>query len=165
MCLFFSLIFILILVLTALKEIKKLDALLGRFPVAMQYIPTWSFFAPNPNIHDYHLLYRTISNDGAVQDWVHAYSVEERPLRCFLWHPEKNFSKAFLDVALELIQFSSKTQDKRQICASLPYLHLLSFLDSLPILREKIQFMILTNSRIYDYEIAFLSEVHPLTKR
>lgn len=149
--------------LTGLKEVKELDFIWNRFPVFMQFIPTWSFFAPLPNEFDYHLLYRLISNNGEIKEWVDVYSVKDRPNRCFLWYPEKIFSKAFLDIALDLLQFSNKIKDKRLICTSLPYLHLLNYLNSFPKERSNIQFMILTNSKVYEFDIVFLSEVHPLS--
>jgi hypothetical protein len=166
-----ALIFGFILLLSLLREIKRLDFIWNRFPIFMQFIPTWSFFAPLPNMFDYHLLYREISNNGKVQEWKEVYSLEDqRPIYCLIWNPEKRFSKAFLDLAMDLIRFSEKVQDNKQVCTSLPYLQILNYLDSLCRKQSnfcqklsKIQFLILTNSRIYDYDILFLSEIHPLS--
>jgi hypothetical protein len=166
MLIIFGIFFSIIFLLTILKEIKKFDFIWNRVPKFMQFIPNWSFFAPTPNMFDYHLLYRVISNNGKVQEWTQVYSVKDkRPMRCFLWHPEKIFAKAFLDISLDLLNFSNKINDRKQICVSLPYLQLLNYLDPLPEERSSIQFMILTNSKVYDYDMFFLSEVHPLSRR
>lgn len=158
--------FFVIFLLTILKEIKQPDFILNRLPTFMQFIPNWSFFAPTPNMFDYHLLYRVISDNGKVQEWTEVYSVKDkRPMRCLLWHPEKIFAKAFLDISLDLLNFSNKFNDRKQICISLPYLQLLNYLDPLPEERSSIQFMILTNSRVHDYDVVFLSEVHALSQR
>lgn len=168
------LLFSFILLLSLLKEIKRLDFIWNHFPIFIQFIPTWSFFAPTPNMFDYHLLYRRISNNGNVEEWEEVYSAEnQRPIYCSIWYPEKRFSKAFLDLAIDLVRFSNKIQDNKQICASLPYLQILNYLDSLCHKKQsnagqnlsKIQFLILTNSRVHEYEIAFLSEVHSLSNR
>lgn len=169
-----GLLFSFILLLSLLKEIKQLDFIWNHFPIFIQFIPTWSFFAPIPNMFDYHLLYRKISDSGKVQEWEEVYSAEDqRPIYCSVWNPEKRFSKAFLDLAIDLVRFSCKIQDNKQICTSIPYLHILNYLDSFCRQKQsnsgqnigKIQFIILTNSRLYNYEVAFLSEVHFLSNR
>lgn len=153
--------------LSVLRCIKKFDFIWSRFPIFMQLIPAWNFFAPFPCMFDYHLLYREISGHE-VGEWQDLNTLKDKRSRyCFLWNPEKKSIKSFLDLALDLIKFSNKIQDEKQVYTSLPYLQLLNYVNSLnhKPSSDKIQFLILTNSRIQDYQIAFLSDVHPLSKR
>ncbi|MGL5626993.1 MAG: hypothetical protein ACRDDW_05720 [Candidatus Rhabdochlamydia sp.] len=133
----------------------------------MQFVPAWNFFAPIPCILDYHLLYREISGHE-IGEWQDLYTPQDkRPIYSFLWNPEKRFIKTFLDLALDLIRFSNTTQDERQVYTSLAYLQILNYVNSLKHKpsSDKVQFLILTNSRADDYKVAFLSDIHPLSKR
>lgn len=156
--------FLVLSVLTVLRIIKRCDPIFQKFPTLMQVVPSWSFFAPVPNMHDYHFLYRCFSAEGKVEQWVEVFKpMDTRPLHSFIWNPSKRFHKGFLDIAHDLLRFSSKFDDRAQVCLSLPYLHILSYVSGLDRIKGKgVQFVILTNSRLKDYEVAFLSEVHPL---
>ena len=117
-------------------------------------------------MHDYHLLYRGIHDEGEVQEWQETFTLKsERGFWAFLWHPDKKFLKSLLDMSQELIMFSINSKDKRQICLSVPYLHILNYITSMNHDKSirKIQFMILSSSRLYDYTVEFLSSTHPLT--
>ena len=167
MILFIKGIFCFILLLSFLRGIKILDFILYRFPLCTQLIPGWSFFATTPNTFDYHLLYREINNQQ-VEEWQDLYTLEEkRSIYSFLWNPEHRFTKAFVDLAVDLINFSHTAKDKRQVYISLSYLQILNYVDSLnhKPFSEKVQFLILTNSRAHDYKVMFLSDVHPISKR
>ena len=156
------------LLATLLREIKWLDFLSRSVPFYMRFVPTWSFFAPIPNMHDYHLIYRYFPKNGDVLEWNYFDQLEEkRSLFSIVWNPNKRFLKASLDISHDLLRFSNLAKDKHLICISLPYLQILNYVDHLnrdPNI-ESVQFAILTNSKIYNYELAFLSEIHLVTKR
>ena len=157
-----------ILILTFVQEAKGLKSFLNRFPLLMQFVPTWSFFAPLPSIHDYHLLCRCFSSDGKAQDWREVYRVKERrPFYSFFWNPDKKVSKSFIDLVIGLIKLSNDVKDWNQISISLPYLHILNYINSFnhDHSMESIQFMILSDSQLFEYEVAFLSQRHPLAKK
>jgi hypothetical protein len=155
-----------LLVVTIAREVKKFETFfLKYFPLLMQFIPIWSFFAPIPNMNDFHLLYRGLKKNGDLQEWQPAITLKEkRPFYTCLWNKEKRFQKAILDFTLDLLQVSQQFKDKTQICSSIPYLQILNFVDSLTHCKnvEKIQFVILSNSRLKDFDMEFLSEFHPL---
>jgi hypothetical protein len=154
-----------ILSLSALREIKRVDKFLERCPGLMSFIPIWSFFAPTPGMHDYHLMYRTIDDEGQIQDWKAAYTLgDKRRLCAFLWHPEKKFSKSLMDLVQDLSQSSILFKDKKQICLSIPYLHILNYISSLQHEKSEktVQFMVLSNSRLHNYDVVFMSEPHPI---
>jgi len=157
-----------ILLLTFLREIKSFDKMLQRFPTFMQFVPNWSFFAPVPNMHDYRLFHRVIDKNGAVFEWQASYTLrDQRPFYVFLWNPQKRFLKGFLDLSHDLLKFCNAVQDKNQICSSLPYLHILNFVDAQAHIEEaeKIQFVIMTDSALHPTRVAFLSEIHPITPK
>ena len=157
---------IFILSLSFLKEIPKICKILDRFPILMSLIPSWSFFAPIPGMHDYHLLYREIDDQEQVQDWKEAFSIEEkRNLLAFIWHPEKKRLKALIDMVQDLIRFCTISNEETQICLAIPYLHILNYISALKYEKNttKIQFMILGWSRLQDYKVEFVSNTHPLS--
>ncbi len=161
-------LFGIILSLTLLREIKGVSAWLKtHFPLLMQFIPTWSFFAPIPNMLDYHLYYRGVKKSGEMSEWQElTYLSGERPWFACVWNPSKRFSKGLLDIAHDLLRFSNQFDNPLHICSSLPYLHLLNFLNGYvqDTDLEKIQFTILTESRLQAPQLAFLSEMHPLRR-
>lgn len=158
-----SLLFGLIVLVGLLKEFKQLESLLNRYPTLIRFIPTWSFFAPTPGFHDYQLMYRTILDDGHVEEWQEAHAIhEKRHALCFIWNPEKKFSKSVMDLTQDLMRFCQSIQQKEQILLSIPYLQILNYVTSFKhnINVSRVQFMILSSSRMYDYETLFISEAH-----
>ncbi|MDN3505939.1 MAG: hypothetical protein P0S96_01770 [Simkaniaceae bacterium] len=136
---------------------------LDRIPFLMVFIPSWSFFAPIPGMHDYNLMFRGITKEGQVLEWDSVFKLrDKRGFFSFFWNPEKKFLKSLMDIAQELLKFSNSVQHRNQICISIPYLLILNFITALNHIEnvEKVQFMILSNSRLYDYEVLFLSEPH-----
>lgn len=160
---------ILILVITFLREIKAFDFLWEyNNDVIMHLIPTWSFFAPIPNMLDYYLLYRVIEQNGTVSEWQLVNIIEEkRSFWAFIWNPAKKMSKSFLDITQDLLKICHMVEEKNQIYLSLPYLQLLNYVDSFAHKTnvDKVQFMIMGQSKLYDPEVVFISEPHALTKR
>ena len=166
-CVFFlSIIFLAFILLSILREFKKLEKYFNRFPVLMGFIPSWSFFAPVPSFLDYSLVFRRVSNNGEVGEWHDCLSTGIGKSRfTFCWNPEKRERKALFDVVQELLVFSNKVKDKAEICTSVPYLQLLNFVTSKSTDSsvEQIQFMVLSSSMVEDFKKQFLSEVHALS--
>jgi hypothetical protein len=68
-------------------------------------IPSWNFFAPNPGVHDYYLLFRDYLMDGEAGPWrnVDSFSNPRRWTTC-VWNPDKLEKKALFDVVMALVQ-------------------------------------------------------------
>ncbi|MDN3505929.1 MAG: hypothetical protein P0S96_01715 [Simkaniaceae bacterium] len=151
---------------TIAKECKAFKNIWDRFPIFSHYIPSWSFFAPTPYEADYYVLYRTISKTNETSPWKQAYQIESsRPFFSLFWNPDKLFLKGVIDIAIDLLNVSTTEKNEKRICLSLPYLHLLKFVESLVINKasiNKIQFMIMTNVQTEESKLAFLSETHPI---
>lgn len=163
MCTLITIVFSFLLSLSLLREIPTVSKALGRFSTFMSFIPNWSFFAPTPGMYDYHLLYRGVNHSGEVLDWVEALSVKDkRGPFAFIWHPDKKILKTIIDLTQELVRFSVLVNDNKQICLSIPYLHILNYISSLQHESsiKKVQFMILSSSKLFDYNVEFLSSTH-----
>jgi hypothetical protein len=66
-------------------------------------LPNWRFFAPNPAIHDTHVLYRTLARDGRVTEWDVALEPGPRVWWNMLVHPGRRNEKAIFDVVESII--------------------------------------------------------------
>lgn len=77
-------------------------------------IPNWRFFAPEPAVHDFHVLYRTQDQTGDIGPWSEAFSVEERRLRHAVWFPGRRKEKAVFDVAIDLMSLLAADEQTRQ---------------------------------------------------
>lgn len=85
-------------------------------------IPNWKFFAPNPGIDDYVLLYRTGSEaDGAWSDWQRLLPVAKRKLSSAFYSPESRFDKGVLDIVstMKLVAPAGPDDERFRACKSL----------------------------------------------
>lgn len=152
---------------TFLKEFVVSESFLQKFPFISCLLPSWSFFAPTPYNSDYFLFYRFIYEDNRVGKWQQANEIlENRPYYSFLWNPRNRFLKGLVDVILDLVKCIHAVKDKNQICMSIPYLHLLNFIHSFSRepLAAKVQFMVMSQVKLDEGKLVFLSETHPVKK-
>ena len=66
-------------------------------------LPNWRFFAPNPAMHDTHVLYRTLAHDGSVGAWDVALEPSPRVWWNMVFHPGRRNEKAIFDVVESII--------------------------------------------------------------
>lgn len=74
----------------------------------MSVLPNWRFFAPTPAMHDYHLLYRTLSSDGETSRWKSVEVITGRKLTQIVWFPTRRPEKALFDVCSDILYFIDK---------------------------------------------------------
>jgi hypothetical protein len=74
-----------------------------RFDVTGLAIGNWRFFAPEPAQHDFHILYRVLTVDGAPSAWALSAEIPERSWVQAVWFPDRRADKALFDVCHELI--------------------------------------------------------------
>lgn len=65
-------------------------------------IPNWRFFAPTPARHDFHLLYRTLSDSGERSQWKAASRINPRAWSQVVWFPGRRQEKAVFDICTEI---------------------------------------------------------------
>lgn len=78
------------------------DRMRSRDPLSL--VPNWRFFAPNPGVHDSHLLYRTLSVDEETSEWIQLPLHQERSARQMIWFPKRRLGKSIFDVGDELVR-------------------------------------------------------------
>ncbi|WP_039737341.1 hypothetical protein [Saccharomonospora halophila] len=135
-------------------------------------IPDWRFFAPNPGIHDHHLLLRDRLTDDSLTEFREVSRVRERTLLQALWHPHRRAEKTIFDSVAELLRYVGQHGEGRRgpdpsLQLSVPYLTLLAYVTA----REhhpdavRTQFLIAISGG-YETEdeptMVFLSEWHAL---
>jgi hypothetical protein len=111
-------------------------------------IPTWTFFAPNPGMTDYHLLYRDRLADGSFDNWRELeLKGSENGFRLALWNPAKRKHKALSDIVSSLIGLS-KDRASDALIVTIPYVLVLNFITSRPhsLGTTGTQFMVLEHS-------------------
>ncbi|HWV75132.1 MAG TPA: hypothetical protein VN040_25610 [Pseudosphingobacterium sp.] len=131
----------------------------------LQLVPTWNFFAPEPNKTDYYLYYRVFS-EHSDSCWRSVSFGQGRKWYAFLWNPNRRDRKSLFDLCQMLVSTSSTKQD--ELVYSMPYLLLLNHVNHLCTndIGEYVQFAI---GRIVPIEdegrlsIAFISNSHLLT--
>jgi len=130
-------------------------------------IPSWAFFAPNPGVTDYQLLYRDRLFDGQFSNWKEVQYRNTSFLRS-MWNSEKRRRKAIADSCKFLLQSISKNSNNKSVVLSIPYITILTYIMSMPKspLCEYRQFLI---ARTFGYisssqpDILFISHQHVLS--
>ena len=88
----------------------------------LQLLPLWTFFAPNPGVHDYYLLYRDKS-DGEPGTWQLAQPTQSRRWTSCLWNPDKVQNKVLSDLVQILAGYHDPPKDHGPaVMLTLPYL-------------------------------------------
>jgi hypothetical protein len=95
-------------------------------------IPIWTFFAPNPGMSDYYLLYRDRLPDGSFDNWRKIELKEsENGFRLALWNPTKRKHKALSDIVSSLVSLAKDGRTEALI-VTVPYILILNFITSRP---------------------------------
>ena len=133
----------------------------------LNLIPAWTFFAPNPGMHDLHLLYRDRLAGGHLTQWKEVPMARPALPLLPLWCPGRRHNKALLDVMKHLALEVGVHRDSPNVLQlSLPYLAVLNFISRLP--REGdvtlTQFLLMRSVGASSAapEAVFLSSLHEL---
>jgi hypothetical protein len=94
------------------------------------YVPTWTFFAPNPGVKDVRLLWREQLVDGNVGPW-HEIAAPRCGLPRALWNPAKRARKVVFDCRRRLAHAREREQDEL-FMLSVSYLLILHYVVGLP---------------------------------
>ena len=130
-------------------------------------VPIWTFFAPNPGMTDYYLLYRDRLPGGTLGSWKHIRLQHRTSLLSAIWGPDRRRNKALSDLVAAAVQLVM-TAGQKGIHVSIPYLLLLNYITSLPhsMAAEATQFMILENDGFIESanpsRVLMLSGMHSL---
>lgn len=138
-------------------------------PVAL-VLPDWRFFAPNPGVHDNHILFRDELPDGEVTDWQEVTVVRQRKLSHIVWYPDRREEKIFFDAINEIAKtvHDERMKDPGDVQITCAYLFLLNYLTHHVEHHDKAiktQFLITRSDGRAEQEeplILFLSNLHPV---
>jgi len=147
------------------RGIKWIKWILDRDP--FDFIPSWTFFAPNPGVTDYQILYRDKLFNGQFSYWKQVQYRDNSILHSML-NPDKRRRKAIADYCKSILKSADKNQRDKAILLSFPYLAILTYVMSMPKnpLCEYRQFLI---TRTFGYisskqpDILFISHLHNLS--
>jgi hypothetical protein len=141
----------------------------------LSVLPSWTFFAPNPMIHDFKIIYLLRNKDEleGPQNWIEIDLKLERKWFHMFWNPHKRFSKCVIDIIQSLME-TYKKLDENSILISIPYLSLSTYIEAQiellqdHSLKEGFQYAVLRNSG-YDQhekeELLFVSAYHCFSKK
>ena len=140
------------------QRISNLDRLI--------LLPRWTFFAPNPGRHAFHLVYRdfTLDQPGGWKELV--VSDDDLSWRWF-WHPARYPSKGLNDLFNFLFQsVQSYPEDPQLVMLSTPYISLLKLVMTQPGISSECsqrQFAVVATRGFQEdriLEIRYISGVH-----
>ena len=130
-------------------------------------IPSWTFFAPNPVVSDYQILYRDKLLNGQFSNWKQVQYRNNSILHS-IWNPDKRKRKAIANYCKTILKSASKNPKNDAILLSFPYLVILTYIMSMPknpVCKYR-QFLI---ARTFGYisskppDILFISPLHNLS--
>jgi len=114
--------------------IKKYDFL--------RIVPVWTFFAPTPLSHDFHLMYRDILTDKK-QKWIQIKMIKSKSLFTFIWHPERRLKKKLIAISnligLEIKKYKDihgEIPSAKDLESTFPYKMCLDIIMNEPILKS-----------------------------
>lgn len=160
------------LLLTICNQFDGQNAVI-RLVNSLIVIPRWTFFAPRPGIHDYHLLYRIRSSTGEVQPFREIpIRNPHRSLSAAVWNHRKRLPKMLADIVTLLTQSMGALRAQRRDAALLKltfyYLVLLHIVGTYCQHEEagcNVQFaLVQTEGHLFQLapEVLFSSDYHPV---
>jgi hypothetical protein len=133
---------------------------------ALNLLPRWSFFAPNPGRHDFHVVYRDWVDDQPGP-WMQLAATNVDTRWRWLWNPSRYTNKAISDLANGLYQARQlSAEEPWTVMLSSSYISLLHMVMAQPpttLETYRRQFAIVRTHGFgtgRQLEIAFASEVH-----
>jgi hypothetical protein len=152
-------------VATVIGGLSSSDRPLSSLGALRILVPQWNFFAPAPDVHDYHLLYRDDLGGGRISPWrALTGHLAARRFRASVWNPEKFQQKALFDVVQEMSLVSLEYEDvPASVRLSLPYILLLQYVSAISRSRLSLgtQFLLMRRDPTTEAcEVVFLSEFH-----
>jgi hypothetical protein len=134
--------------LTILQQTTKGKKIVQKVDRMGAFVPTWTFFGPQPATTDFEYLYRDKLADGSTTPWVTIDFFQERRWSHLLFHFNRRTEKAVFDIAQELRHMAHAGLPIERLQLSPGYLSMLNYITNHvehPLDAEQTQFMIATN--------------------
>ncbi|WP_030668429.1 hypothetical protein [Streptomyces cellulosae] len=133
------------LLLAALAQLGPVWGRLNRYLErndVLGLIPRYHFFAPQPSVHDYHLLTRTRPPGGDFGPWQDVTPFQPTWRWWHLaWNPDRRHAKHLIDLAQSLARADAQCSDPATPL-SVPYLLLLRHVTALATPGTQVQFLL-----------------------
>ena len=131
---------------------------------AIQALPNWKFFAPNPAVKDYHLLFRQRLSNSTLTTWSEAQSNSTRRFVPLFWNPKRRQEKALFDLISSFPADSREVSDA-SIKLSIPYLAVIYHVSNMRLFTEATEYqcLILALDKACptaEAEVVLISEFH-----
>lgn len=129
-------------------------------------IPSWTFFAPEPGVTDYHLLTRIKLKSGDITPLVVESITNNKIITNAIWNPKKRKHKVLTDVVQTFARLSFEFP--KNLSLTTPYLLILNYISQIYKIQykgEQIQFVIAETKGFQlkkEPKIIFMSEFHEL---
>lgn len=75
---------------------------------ALNILPNYKFFCPNPIKHDYYLYYREQLPDSSWSEWKKIFVGGKMPIICSIWNPFKRDRKVLYKIVKDLKRHTNK---------------------------------------------------------
>lgn len=82
-------------------------------------LPIYTFFAPNPGIYDYRIVYRYKFDDGSLGNWRELHHLTMRQWSHFFWNPRKRIQKLIADSIMSVKESINSTTNISELDHSL----------------------------------------------
>lgn len=148
---------------------RKWDKVRKKFDPSGAFVPDFRFFAPNPGVHDYHVLVRDELPDGSTTNWAELGGPHTRKLHHSIWFTGRRAEKVVLDSVSGILEYTNDKENTPEgVQLTIPYLTILNHVthqaphhpDA-----KRTQFLICSSDGYYEEEepnMIFLSNLHPL---
>ncbi len=168
LAIFILLVWLIVTVIDAIPINSRILNRLHDLYFISPFIPRWTFFAPNPGVHDFYLLYRDVADEEHPGPWQHLTHLNTSwNFSRILWNSTKRECKALADVTVSLAcMWSEDDKTNDTIKLSIPYIIILNYISNMPRSNSNVctQFLLMQMSALDNLpEVVFVSGLHKIT--
>jgi hypothetical protein len=132
----------------------------------LKLVPRWTFFAPNPGINDYHLVYRDRLTNGSYSAWREVVHLNSGDNISCLWNPQRRVTKTIADAVNNIMRVNLQIANfAKSAKFTLEYMLLLRAAQNEPTEGPDRQFAIIQTHGFVgarEAELLLLSELHAI---
>lgn len=145
------------------KYILKIDI--------FRVLPLWTFFAPNPGVSDYNLLYRIKTVDGTILPFINIVLRSNKTISNAIWNPSKRGQKALNDFVQEIRRMVKKDgvieENQHLLKITIPYIAIIHYCSHINqnSINDSIQFTIIESfgyTDRFEPRLVFNSDFHSI---
>ncbi|TFZ62440.1 hypothetical protein E4631_25120 [Hymenobacter sp. UV11] len=133
----------------------------------MGLLPSWAFFAPNPGISDFRIIFKDYLDDKTESDWEEVNLYSNKSFYRFLWNPDKLMQKCIYDCIQSFLLKAVDSHNQSLLILSWDYIKLLELVieEQHKLTTSKIRFVILSSQGFLptrETSLLYVSRKHPI---